>query len=54
MPMIKGAKARTKKGFGENIKKEMKEGKPQKQAVAIAYSEAHSKAKKKPMKKGKC
>jgi len=36
MPMIKGAKARTKKGFGENIKREIKEGKPQKQAVAIA------------------
>jgi len=50
--MIKGAKARTKKGFGENVKKEMKGGKPQKQAIAIAYSEANSK--KKPMKKGKC
>jgi hypothetical protein len=47
--MIKGAKARTKKGFSDNIKKEMKEGKPQKQAVAIAYSEANSK--KKPAKK---
>lgn len=40
MPLNKGAKARTKKGFSENIKAEMKAGKPQKQAVAIAYSEA--------------
>jgi hypothetical protein len=49
MPLVKGAKARTPKGFGENIKREMKEGKPQKQAVAIAYSEA--KGKKKPSKR---
>ena len=40
MPLVKGAKARTRKGFGENIKREMEAGKPQKQAVAIAYSEA--------------
>lgn len=40
MPLVKGMKARTPKGFGENVKREMKEGKPQKQAVAIAYSEA--------------
>lgn len=40
MPLIKGKKAKTKKGFSENIKREMKAGKPQKQAVAIAYSEA--------------
>jgi hypothetical protein len=46
MPLIKGAKAKTKKGFSENIKKEMQAGKPQKQAVAIAYSVA-DKAKKK-------
>ena len=43
MPLIKGAKARTKKGFGENVKREMAAGKPQKQAVAIAYSEADKK-----------
>lgn len=47
MPLNKGAKARTKKGFSENIKTEMKEGKPQKQAVAIAYSEARRSKKKK-------
>lgn len=40
MPLVKGKKARTKKGFSENVKREMAEGKPQKQAVAIAYSEA--------------
>lgn len=48
MPLVKGAKARTRKGFASNIKKEMKSGKPQKQAVAIAYSEAR-----RPKKKGK-
>ena len=45
MPLIKGKDARTRKGFGENIKREMRAGKPQKQAVAIAYSEAKSKKK---------
>ncbi|HKC68456.1 MAG TPA: hypothetical protein VKG26_09510 [Bacteroidia bacterium] len=47
MPLNKGAKARTKKGFSENVKREMEAGKPQKQAVAIAYSEAGEKRKKK-------
>ena len=50
MPLVKGKKASSKKGFSENIKREMSEGKPQKQAVAIAYSEARrgkKKAKKK-------
>lgn len=52
MPLVKGAKAKTRKGFSENIRREMHEGKPQKQAVAIAYSEARrgkkqAKAKKK-------
>jgi hypothetical protein len=40
MPLVKGAAARSKKGFSENIKREMDAGKPQKQALAIAYSEA--------------
>ena len=40
MPLVKGMKAATRKGFSENVKREMKEGKPQKQSVAIAYSEA--------------
>jgi len=40
MPLVKGKKASSKKGFSENVKREIHEGKPQKQAVAIAYSEA--------------
>jgi len=40
MPLVKGKAARSRKGFSENIKREMDAGKPQKQAVAIAYSEA--------------
>lgn len=47
MPLVKGSKARTSKGFGENVKREMDAGKPQKQAVAIAYSEAGEKKKRK-------
>jgi hypothetical protein len=35
MPLIKST---SKKAFGENISKEIHAGKPQKQAVAIAYS----------------
>jgi hypothetical protein len=37
MPLIKG---KSNKAFQHNIKAEMAAGKPQKQAVAIAYSEA--------------
>lgn len=39
MPLKKGAKPGSK-GFKRNIKAEMKAGKPQKQAVAIAYAES--------------
>lgn len=46
MPMVKGKKATTPKGFQENIRKMKKEGKPIKQAVAIAYAEAHKSKKK--------
>ena len=49
MPQIKGAKAKTRKGFSENVKREMDVGKPQRQAIAIAYSEARKG--KKPKKK---
>ena len=45
MPLVKGAKAKTKKGFSENVKREMEAGKPQNQAVAIAYAQAQSKKK---------
>lgn len=51
MPMVKGAKARTPKGFAENVKKMRKEGRKLDQSVAIAYSEANSK--KKPAKRKK-
>ena len=45
MPLVKGKKAATKKGFSENIKREIKAGKPQKQAVAIAYAQARKRKK---------
>lgn len=51
MPLVKGKKASTKKGFSENVKREMEEGKPQKESVAIAYSEARNGKKKKKAKK---
>ena len=51
MPLIKGAKPGTK-GFKKNIETEIKVGKkPQKQAVAIAYSEKREAEKKKAKKK---
>jgi len=46
MPLVKGKKAKTSKGFSKNVSTEMKSGKPQKQAVAIAYSEAGESKKK--------
>lgn len=44
MPLKKGAKPGSK-GFKDNIRAEIEAGKPQKQAVAIAYSEARAKKK---------
>lgn len=38
MPLKSGKAARSRKGFSSNVKTEMKHGKPQKQAVAIAYA----------------
>jgi hypothetical protein len=51
MPLVKGEKAKSKKGFSSNVKKEMEAGKPKAQSVAIAYSEARKGKKKKPSKK---
>ena len=46
MPLIKGKAAKTSKGFSANVKQEIKAGKTQKQAIAIAYSMARKKTKK--------
>lgn len=44
MPLKSGT---SKKAFSQNVKTEMKAGKPQKQAVAIAYSKKRESNKKK-------
>ena len=53
MPLLKGKKAKTKKGISSNIKKEIKAGKPQKQAVAIALNVARGGKKRRKKKKSK-
>lgn len=45
MPLVSGKAAKSRKGFSKNVETEMNAGKPQNQAVAIAYSKA-SEAKK--------
>ena len=52
MPLNEGPKAKSKEGFSENVKTEMNAGKPQKQAVAIAYSKAGEKKKSPGMRHG--
>lgn len=51
MPLIGGKKAKTKEGFSSNVRAEVNAGKPQRQAVAIAYSKARGGKKKKGAKK---
>lgn len=50
MPLSKG---KSEKSISKNIKIEMNEGKPQKQAVAIALNTARKSGSKIPKKKGK-
>ncbi len=50
MPLNKG---KSKKAISENIKTEISVGKPKKQAIAIALSEARTHGAKIPKKKGK-
>ena len=47
MPLISGKKAKSRSGFSANVRAEDNAGKPVKQAVAIAYSQAKRKKKKK-------
>lgn len=49
MPLLKGQKAKSQKGISENIRREMDAGKNQKQAIAIAMSQA-GKSRKNPKK----
>lgn len=53
MPLLKGTKAKTKKGISENISREIRAGRPKRQAVAIAFSVAGKSRKKKSAKRKK-
>lgn len=46
MPLVKGAKAKTRAGVSENIRREINSGAPKNQAIAIAYSQARKNKKK--------
>ena len=50
MPLVKST---SKEAFRKNVKAEIKAGKPQKQAVAVAYSVKREAAKKAPTKSKK-
>jgi len=51
VPLVKGRKAKTKSGISTNIRREMRAGKSQKQAVAIALSQARKAGAKIPKRK---
>lgn len=53
MPLIKGKKAATREGIAENIKREIEAGRPQRQAIAIALSQARKAGAKIPKKRKK-
>jgi hypothetical protein len=53
MPLVKGAKAKTKKGKAENMHTLKAEGKPRKQQIAIMLSEAGESRKQKGKSYGK-
>lgn len=53
MPLVKGAKAKTKAGKAENMRILAEEGKPRKQQIAIMLSEAGESRKKKRKAKSK-
>lgn len=48
MPLVKSS---SKEAFSKNLKAELKAGKPQKQALAIAYSTQRAAENKSPIKK---
>lgn len=47
MPLVKGKKAKTKKGISDNIRAERNAGKPEDQSIAIAMSLAGKSKKRK-------
>ena len=51
MPILKGNKAKSRKGISENIRREIRAGKKPKQAVAIALSVARKAGAKIPKKR---
>ena len=53
MPLRKGSRARSRKGISANIRTMRKEGRPQKQAIAIAMRLAGKSRKKSGPKQGK-
>ncbi|MGC1879543.1 MAG: DUF6496 domain-containing protein [Rhabdochlamydiaceae bacterium] len=53
MPLVKGKRSTTREGISQNIRREVHAGRPQKQAIAIALSQARRSGAKIPKKKKK-